>query len=546
MSLKPCPVLPVPAETARVAQAAFPNGNRYLTLRDRFGPLFQDEDFADLYSDRGQPAYSPSRLAVVSILQFMENLSDRRAAEAVRARIDWKYLLGLPLDARGFDASVLCEFRARLLRAEAGERLFDRILGRLREEGFLKKRGRQRTDSTYVLGSVRSLNRLELLGETVRATLNELATKAPDWLSAYLQPEWTRRYGPRVEESHLPDSKAGREKAAQQFGEDGFYLLDRLDGTGSEEPRLRRVPSVQALRAVWKRHFTRDDADGTPRLLKPKEIASEPEVVSSPYDPDVRFCMRQNTKWTGYRAHLSETCDEEYPRLVTGVDTTDASVHEAKRIGPIHQSLSDKGMSPSIHLVDTAYASADAAIEAKDEHGTTLVGPPTPNASWQARADGAFSRDQFTVNWDKKTVSCPAGKQSGRWTEGTERGREQIRVRFAAEDCQPCPLRSRCTNAKKYGPQLTLRPQRQDEAMKMLREMSTGTIYKLRQGIEGTISQAVRACGLRKSRYRGLRKTALQSILVGTALNLSRVAAWIEGREIAKTRVSALVRLAEM
>lgn len=113
----------------------FSNGNRYLALRDRFGPLFTDEDFADLYPDRGQPAYPPSRLAVVSILQFMENLSDRRATEAVRARIDWKYLLGLSLDDRSFDASVLCEFRARLLRADAS----DRVLARLRREGFLKK-----------------------------------------------------------------------------------------------------------------------------------------------------------------------------------------------------------------------------------------------------------------------------------------------------------------------------------------------------------------------------------------------------------------------
>lgn len=540
--LKPRPSSSVPAETAHVARSAFPNGNRYLTLRDRLGPLFSDEDFADLYSNRGQPAYPPSRLAVVSILQFMENLSDRRAAEAVRGRIDWKYLLGLDLEDCGFDASVLCEFRARLLRANVGHRLFNRVLGRLQKEGYLKKRGRQRTDGTYVLGAVRSLNRLELLGETVRATLNELAANEPEWLSAHLRPEWIERYGPRVEEFHLPDSKAGRERLSQQFGEDGFYLLRHLeseDGGAS----LRDLPSVRALRSVWRRHFTRDNPGTPPRLVTPKEMSSGSDAVCSPYDPDVRFCMRQDTKWTGYRTHLTETCDVDYPRLVTHVDTTDASVHEAKRIGSIHQALSDRGVSPDIHLVDTAYASADAAIEAKDFRGTTLVGPPTPNASWQARDEEAFSRDQFTTHWEKKTVSCPAGKKSQWWTEGTERGREQIRVRFAAEDCQPCPLRNRCTNAKKYGRQLTLRPQRQQEAMQTLREMSSQPIYKLRQGIEGTISQAVRAFGLRRSRYRGLRKTTLQSILVGTATNLARAADWLEGRRPSKTRVSALARL---
>ncbi len=107
MSLKPTLVQPVPKETVQVARAAFPKGNLYLTLRDKLGSIFQDEDFADLFPTDGQPALPPWRLALVTILQFRESLPDRQAAEAVRGRIDWKYLLGLKLTDAGFDFSVL-------------------------------------------------------------------------------------------------------------------------------------------------------------------------------------------------------------------------------------------------------------------------------------------------------------------------------------------------------------------------------------------------------------------------------------------------------
>ena len=119
MSLRPRPISPVPEETARVARAAFPKGNPYLTLRDALGTLFQDDDFAALFPLEGQPGLPPWRLALVTIIQFRENLADRQAAEAVRARIDWKYLLGLELTDPAFDFSVLSEFRDRLLAGSA-------------------------------------------------------------------------------------------------------------------------------------------------------------------------------------------------------------------------------------------------------------------------------------------------------------------------------------------------------------------------------------------------------------------------------------------
>jgi transposase len=168
----------VPEETVRVAQAAFPHGTPYLTFRDELGPIFQDEDFAALFPPCGQPGLPPWRLALVTLMQFRENLADRQAAEAVRARIDWKYLLGLELSDPGFDFSVLSEFRDRLLAGPAEALLLDKLLGRCRALGLLKARGPQRTDATHVLAAIRVLNRLELVAETLRAALNDLATIA--------------------------------------------------------------------------------------------------------------------------------------------------------------------------------------------------------------------------------------------------------------------------------------------------------------------------------------------------------------------------------
>src|SRR3712207_2464211 len=232
VSLKPDPIQPVPDTTARVAKGAFRKGNPLLKLRDELGAIFADVDFADLFPRLGQPGLPPWRLALVTLLQSRENLPDRQAAEAVRARIDRKYLLGLELTDPGFDHSVPCEFRSRLLEGSAEERLLHKLLDACRARGLLKARGRQRTDATHVLASIRVLNRLELVGETLRAALNEIAAVAPDWLRGTVPEVWYKRYASRVEDGRLPRAAAEREAYARTVGEDGFALLDRLAEPG--------------------------------------------------------------------------------------------------------------------------------------------------------------------------------------------------------------------------------------------------------------------------------------------------------------------------
>src|SRR2546421_6737010 len=229
MSLHPHIITPVPEETARVARAAFPKGHPYLTFRDVLGTIFQDEDFLALFPAWGHPGLPPWRLALVTIMQFREHLADSQAREAVRPRIDGKYLLSLELTDPGFAFSVLSEFRDRLLAGSAEELLLDKLLERCRALGLLKARGPQRTDSTHVLAAIRVLNRLELVAETLRAALNAVATVAPDWLQGLAPLAWYERYGRRIEDTRLPREQAQRDAYAQTVGEDGFHLLDALD-----------------------------------------------------------------------------------------------------------------------------------------------------------------------------------------------------------------------------------------------------------------------------------------------------------------------------
>src|SRR5215510_10661317 len=190
MSLHPHVIAPVPEETARVARAAFPKGNPYLLLRDTLGTIFRDDDFATCFPLDGQPGLPPWRLALVTIRQFREHLADRQAAEAVRARIDWQYLLGLPLTAPGCDFGVLSACRDRLLASCTEDLWLDKLLERCRALGWLKTRVQQRTDSTHVLAAIRVLNRLELVAETLRAALNAVATVAPAWLQGFAPLAW--------------------------------------------------------------------------------------------------------------------------------------------------------------------------------------------------------------------------------------------------------------------------------------------------------------------------------------------------------------------
>ena len=548
MSLQPQDIAPVPEETQRIARAAFPKGNIYVRMRDEIGTIFDDPMFAPLFPARGQPAESPWRLALITVMQFVEGLSDRQAADAVRSRIDWKYALSLELTDPGGDASVLSEFRARLVEDASGPALLEAMLWRFKERGLLKARGQQRTDSTHILAAIRTLNRLESIGETLRAALNCLATVAPDWLSGLVAPDWFERYATRIEEYRLPKGEVARTALGERIGADGHVLLAAV-----YEPTapawLRELPAIQALRLAWVYQFFVED--DVVRWRKAADLPPAGTRFDSPYDIDARYGNKRSTTWTGYKVHVTETCDADAPHLIVHVETTPAPVTDSDMTAPIHQALADKGLAPSTHLADAGYVDAELLVASQIEHSIELLGPVRPDVSWQAKEGKGFDISTFVIDWEAGTVTCPMGQTNVDWTPTRDNwGNDTIHIGFHRKTCAACPSRSLCTRAKSDPREITLRPRPLHEALQNVRVQQETDAwrdrYGKRAGIEGTLSQAVRAFGLRRCRYLGLAKTKLQHVFTAIAINVVRVDAWLTNRPIAKTRRSAFASLAPM
>ncbi|WP_406500947.1 IS1182 family transposase [Streptomyces sp. NBC_01590] len=553
MSMRPSSGAEVPAVTGDVARAAFPKGCLAMRIRDSLGPLFLDEEFRAAFGVRGRPGISPGRLALVSILQFAENLTDRQAAHAVRARIDVKYLLGLELTDPGFDHTVLTGFRERLLTHGLEDRILDLLLERLAEMGLVAPGGRQRTDSTHVLAAVRSLNRLEFIGETLRASLEALAMAAPDWMRASMDPAWQERYGTRVDAYRLPTDEQERRTLARQIAADGYRLLEEVFAP-TAPAWLRQVPVVSILRTVWVQQFTRTVTDGEEEVAwrRKDDLPPSRAMVASPYDPEARYAKKRGSAWVGYKIHLSESCDDpgetNRPHLITHVVTTDATVNDAMVVEEIHDRLTSKDLLPAEHLLDTGYTSAELLLTAPTTRGVHVVGPVRSNNTRQAAKGSGFGKSSFTINWQSGQATCPTGATSRYWTAGVDNnGRDAIRIRFATTTCAPCPVRDQCTRSTKYGRQLTVRPQDQDAVLERVRaEQSTDEWkdrYAARAGVEGTIHQAVATAGARRTRYIGRAKTRLAHILTATAINLIRLDAWWNETPLARTRTSRLAAL---
>lgn len=536
----------IPEATAQAAQRAFPKGNRYMTMYETLGPIFTNPDFADLYAHRGHPAEAPARLALVLVFQHIEQLGDAEAAEAVRARLDWKYALALEIDDPGFDATILGDFRTRLLAAGAEERLLTLLLDTLVDAGLLKARGRQRSDSTHVLANLRLLTRLTLVAETLRATLNDLATAEPAWLAAHLDPAWAERYAVRVEEYRLPKDSAARQVLATTIGQDGYALLNALLAADAP-PNLWQRPAVQILRQIWlQQYYGPHDV----RWRNSADLPPHAQLLTSPYEVEARFATKRQTSWTGYKVHLTETCDEELPHLITNVETTPATTNDVCLTDTIHTHLAARDLLPQEHLLDTGYVAADVLVRSQQQHTVDVVGPVLSDNSWQARQPDGLEISCFAIDWDAQHVTCPAGKMSVRWTPGYDdqgAGQAVIAVQFHRDDCRACPFRSRCTQAKTGPRTMRLRPRDQHEALQAARQRQVTEafkqLYAARAGIEGCLSQGVRAFGLRVARYRGQAKTHLQHILIAIAINLVRVVAWVQDIPQATTRQSSFAHL---
>jgi transposase len=571
VSLHPMPWPEVPALTAQVARAAFPKGNLAMRIRDELGAVYEDERFTAAFGVRGRPGISPGQLMMVTVLQFSENLTDRQAAEAVRDRVSWKYALGLGLDDSGFDASVLSEFRGRLVEGELATLALDALLERLAAEGLVKAGGRARTDSTHVLGAIRHLCRLELAGEALRAALEALASAAPQWLTGVIDPSWQQRYGARVDNWRLPASEARRKTLMIEYGRDGYHLLEQVHAPAAP-PWLREIPAVDALRRIWIQQFYRyTTATGT-EVVRRRESESEGgdglppgrDRLISPYDLDARHSVKREHGWDGYKVHVTETCADpadpatatvtaatagtgrgDLPNLITGVLTTVATTPDAAALQEIHAGLERNELLPAEHLLDSGYPSAEQIVRSARSYGVTLVTPVLLDQSAQARAGQGYDKAAFSFDFDQRRGTCPQGVASASWTPCRPRETDAIVVTWAKADCGPCPARELCTKGTRR--QITIRDRDLHEALAAARaEQTTDTWkrrYAARAGVEGTMRQTTHVAGIRTARYVGLPKTPLEHNVAATAIDMIRLDAYWTGKPLDRTRTTHLARL---
>lgn len=496
MSVHFQPFPELPEATARLAKTVFKRkASIYLTIGDQLGPLFEAVDFAPLYAADGQPALSPNLLALVTLFQFMENLPDREAADAVRSRIDWKYALHLALDDQGFDASVLSEFRQRLAQHEMAQALFEHLLQRLQALGLLQKGGQQRTDATAVLAATQLLNRVQLVAETLRLALEALADYRPEWLRQIALAHWYERYSLVLTGFRLPRTKAKQEALALDIGRDGFHLLAAV--RQPDAPSLAAsLPAVQVLAQVWQQQFEAHDDGPHWRATADKPPASE--VITTPHDPEARFTQHGGQTWTGYQVHWTETCDDRGPHLITQVLTTNSTQPDDQLLGQIQAALQRLDLLPAEQFVDAGYTTAGNLRASARDYGVRLVGPLAEDPSWQAHTPGGLALEQFQIDRAQQHATCPQGQTSSGWVERSDpQGRREVDISFPPAVCRVCAVQALCTKSADGGRRLKItsdhevtqagRQRQQTAAFKMQ--------YAVRAGVEGTVSATVRSTG---------------------------------------------------
>jgi transposase len=543
MTLRPQALPPVPEATVAAVQAAFPKGNLYVALRIEFGSLYDDQLFADLYPPAGRPVeVAPWRLALVMVMQYLEGLTDRQAADAVRRCMDWKYALSLDLHDPGFDFTLLHDFRCRLLAHEGAQRLLDTFLSTCKARGWLKARGTQRTDSTHVLAAIRTLHRLECVLEAMHYALNQLSDMAPAWVRQQVPPAWYTRYGLRSDQARLPKETSKREALARQVGADGYQLLAWVQ-TNDLPLGLTDLPALEVLRQIWVQQYYRCTVPGFEALRWRTSDERSPSAVriASPYDLEACYSRKRETHWVGYTVHLPETCDPDYPHRMTQVMTTPATTQD-RVMGPaIQQDLADRDVLPGIHLLDSGSVDADLLVTAQTPQQIDVIGPPFGSYSRQRREGRGYDLQAFVIEWEAQQARCPQGQTSVHWRPGHNvSGDPVIRIRFDGATCRVCPTRQACPSARDAPRQLTIGLQPPHEALQTARHRQEtpefAAQYVLRAGVESSLSQGTRRFDLRRSRYLGLARTHLQHLLTTTAMNIVRVIAWLRGEALSGRR----------
>ena len=506
----------IPEETRRLVEPLLAADSVYQLVGNQIEQIISDEDFLDMYAVEGRPAVNPMVLALVSIFQFLEKLPDRLAAEAVVMRLDWKYALRQELTWTGFHYSDLCNFRKRLLEHGREWVVFERLVAYLRERGYIRGRGKQRTDATKILGYVARLSRLELVWETIRLALGALMRADVSWVGKHVPVSFVDSYSLRRWDFRVGEAKI--QQRMREAGQEGYWLLEQVEGHWRDE--LKALVEIEQLRRVLGEQFTRGE-DGETKPRPPGQAKGD--VITNPHDPEVRYGYKGGQGWVGYKLQVTETADEG-PRFITDVEIVPAMRQDNQCLAAIQDRLVERGIPPGQQYVDQAYMSgyhiADSLSKGIDLRGYVREG----NLSKPER----FRLRDFKIDIEQRQVICPAGKKQAKWVQA-RRGVNKLtayHVQFGPQ-CQLCPHfgPGLCTDKPK-GRHLGINIHHDLIQARRL-EADTEAFRQemhIRAGIEGTVSEMVRSHGLRRPRYRGTRKNQLQALFGAAAVNLKRLA----------------------
>ncbi len=521
MSLKPIDPQRSFYHTSTLCGEMFGPTDRYRLFRERILPkLFAlRPKLESLYcEENGRPAIDPVVLAGVTLLQFMERVPDRVAVEHVVFHLGWKYALDLELNYGGFHPTVLVYFRDRLEQKGAERVIFDGVLELLIEMGLVKRKGKQRLDSTHILGYVKEMSRLECAVETLRLALEALeevlpSTERPEFWGTlwalYVQSEVDWRL-----------NKSERQSRYRQCGRDMDELLGWLKGKPSKWSELEEV---RLLRRVFEEHFEVIEGEVHPTPKRP------PRSVQNPHDPDAHYADKGKRQWVGYKVQVVESVDPERPAKVKGeagehfiteIVTTEAAQDEMAGLAEaLKEEAEHHGMKPEALYADAGYVTERTLSEAEGS-GIELLGPTRPEPH-----RGPYNADAFSVDIETQQAICPEGNLSTQWSRirDTYMGTEYYRIEWASQ-CERCAVQKQCTRSKS-GRRILVVGLRHDLVEKRREEMRQADFAKKmhpRNGVEGTLSELVRGHGLRRTKYRGISRVRLSHYLMGAACNVKR------------------------
>jgi transposase len=495
--------------------------NRYRLFREKIWPKLLElgPKVEALYcAENGRPPIDPVLLCGVTLLQFMEKVADRRASEQVVYHLGWKYALDLELDDDGFHSTVLVYFRDRLEEKKAERMIFDGVVDLLIELGLVKRKGKQRLDSTHIVGYVKAMSWMECAIETLRLALEDLEHQ----VGQNKRPEFWGRLWKFYVESHL-DWRLSKTEQANRHRQCGRDMRELVKWIDAENPKLAEREAVKLLRRVFDEQF--EVVEGKLELSTQRPS----RAVQNPHDPDAHYADKRTKQWTGYKVHVAETVDPEVPikekgepaeHFITEMFTTEAAQDEMAGLTEVlKREQQHHEIAPQAIYSDGGYVTEHTLTQA-EQNGIELLGPTRPNPH-----KGPYNTDAFQVDVDKRQAICPQGKLSTQCSciKDSYMGTEYYRIEWGNQ-CDSCPVQKQCTRSK-GGRRTLVVGLRHDLVQQRRKEMTEAGFSKSmhpRNGIEGTHSELVRGHAMRRTKYRGLSRVGLSHYFMGAACNVKR------------------------